>query len=202
MAIYTNKSQLGRIKLPSGTEYALVDVDGRLMLAPNFSTEASYSIGDHVLYDGPQGAVAGCNLYRFKVDHSAGEWNSQQVDLVTVDSEIKRLEGLIAGGIHYRGKTVTPLYDGATTNPISIGGTSYTAESGDMVILDLTSQSAPVSAYAINTAYLANTYIKNDGIVYIVKEAITALENTNFRAIEEKLGALKNEPEFLFDGST
>lgn len=41
--------------------------------------------------------------------------------------------GVGGGGIHPIGVTTTPLYDGATTNPIQINGESYTAETGDMV---------------------------------------------------------------------
>ena len=190
MAIYTNLSKLGRVKLPSGTEYALIDVDGRAMLAPNFSAEASYDIGDHVIYND--------NLYRFKAEHAAGAWNSAHVDQVTVDTEIKRLEGIIAGGIHYRGKTSTALYEGATTNPISIGGAQYTAESGDLVLVD---RNSVAITYATATAYSANTYIKNSGLYYITNAAITAGENTSFTAIEAKLDAVKSDPEFLFDGT-
>lgn len=42
-------------------------------------------------------------------------------------------EGGGGGGIRPIGVTTTPLYDGATTNPIQINGESYTAETGDMV---------------------------------------------------------------------
>lgn len=38
------------------------------------------------------------------------------------------------GGTHYKGVTTTALEDGAATNPIVIGGQSYTAVNGDMVI--------------------------------------------------------------------
>lgn len=37
-------------------------------------------------------------------------------------------------GVHFRGSTTTALTDGATTNPITIDGESYTAVMGDMVI--------------------------------------------------------------------
>lgn len=37
-------------------------------------------------------------------------------------------------GVHFRGSTTTALTDGATTNPITIDGSSYTAVIGDMVI--------------------------------------------------------------------
>ena len=190
MAIYSNLSKLGRVKLPSNTEYALIDVDGRSILAPNFAQTASYNEGDHVIYQD--------NLYRFNADHAAGAWNSSQVTQVTIDGEIKRLEGLIAGGVHYRGKTSTILYEGASTNPITINGASYTAEAGDMVIMDL---EAVKIDYAVNTAYAVNTYVKNGGIYYLVTEAITAVENTSIDAIRGKLNVIQQDPEFLFDGS-
>ena len=37
-------------------------------------------------------------------------------------------------GVHFKGSTTTALTDGATTNPITIDGSSYTAVMGDMVI--------------------------------------------------------------------
>lgn len=190
MAIYSNLSKLGRVKLPSGSEYALIDVDGRAIIAPNFSGEASYDEGDHVIYQD--------NLYRFNTNHAAGAWNATQVALVTVDAEIKRLEGLISGGIHYRGKTSTALHEGAATNPITINGASYTAEAGDMVIMDL--EAVKVN-YAVNTAYAVNTYIKDGGIYYIVIDAISASENTSINAIRGKLNVIPSDPEFLFDGA-
>lgn len=52
----------------------------------------------------------------------------------------KEARELIAGGVHYRGVTTTALTDGSTTNPIQIGGQSYTAESGDLVIYQETNK--------------------------------------------------------------
>lgn len=199
MAIYSNLSQLARVSLPgSANPYALVDIDGRLMLAPEYSTTAGYVIGDHVRYSGNP---YGCDLYRAKVDipAPAGPWDATKWDNVTVDSEIKRLEGIISGGVHYKGKTTTALYDGATTNPITINGGSYTAENGDLVLLDLASAS---NSYATATAYAVHTYIKNGSLYYITTAAITASENTSFQAIESKVDQLNSEPEFLFDGAS
>lgn len=50
MAVYADLSKLGRVQLPSGTVYALVDVDGRSMIAATYSTSASYDTGDYVIY--------------------------------------------------------------------------------------------------------------------------------------------------------
>lgn len=40
----------------------------------------------------------------------------------------------IAGGVLFRGVTTTALTDGASTNPITIAGESYTAVNGDLVL--------------------------------------------------------------------
>jgi hypothetical protein len=46
--------------------------------------------------------------------------------------EIADIKTTISGAMHWAGVTTTPLSDGATTNPITIGGESYTAKSGDV----------------------------------------------------------------------
>lgn len=40
----------------------------------------------------------------------------------------------LSGAMHYLGTTTTSITDGASTNPISIGGKSVTAKNGDVVI--------------------------------------------------------------------
>ena len=189
MAIYANLPKLGRTQTPSGNTYALIDVDGRSILAPNFSSQAEYLVGDHVIYND--------DLYRCKAN-TTGDWNASKWDNVTIDTEIKRLEGIITGGIHYRGKTSTGLYDGAVTNPVTINGESYTAINGDLVIVGLSSVAV---TYSENTAYDNHTYIVYGGTYYISNETITAVENTSFEAIEGKLNTISSEPEFLYDGS-
>lgn len=49
-------------------------------------------------------------------------------------SDIESITGSISGGMHYIGVSSTALSDGATTNPITIDGTSVTAKGGDIVI--------------------------------------------------------------------
>ena len=51
-------------------------------------------------------------------------------------SDIADIQRAISGGIRFRGETTTALTDGATTNPITINGESYTAVSGDLVLYD------------------------------------------------------------------
>lgn len=193
MAVYSNLAKLGRVKLPSGTTYALIDVDGRSMLAPNFSTSTSYNEGDYVIY--------GDTLYRFKTDHAAGAWDSDQATPVTVGSEINRVIGLISGGVHYRGKTTTPIHDGSTDNPITVNGGSLTVIDGDMVTLELDPAASPAgvaSVYATGTAYSVGTYLKNGSDYYYVKEAVTAQENTSISAIAGKLDKVQSNPMFIF----
>lgn len=52
----------------------------------------------------------------------------------TARSDIQEIRNLISGGVHYIGTTTTALTDGATTNPIVIGGKNVTAKSGDLAI--------------------------------------------------------------------
>ena len=125
-SLYHNLAKLGRVALPSGTEYALIDYNGRELIAQIFTTAASYQTDDYVIYED--------ELYRFIANKAAGSWDSTKVESTTVGIELKRLYNAISGGVHYVGKTTTPIYDGDRTNPIVIDGNSYTAKAGDMVI--------------------------------------------------------------------
>lgn len=49
-------------------------------------------------------------------------------------SDISTIQSAISGGMHYIGVTTTVLTDGASTNPITIGGNSVTAKAGDIAI--------------------------------------------------------------------
>ncbi len=180
---YHGLAKLGRVQLPSGTSYALIDYNGRELIAPIFATSASYAVGDYVIYSD--------ELYIATATHT-GAWNADHFSKVTVGSELKSIKASISGGIHYRGHTTSSLYEGATTNPIIINGASYTAVAGDMVILD-------PPAYATAKAYVAGEYVINSGVIYQVTEAITASANTKFSDLKTKI--VPNAPEFLFDGT-
>lgn len=195
-SLYHNLNKLGRVALPSGTEYALIDYNGRELITQIFNTAASYQKDDYVIYED--------ELYRFIVDKAAGPWDSTAVrGPITVGDELNRLESTIAGGVHYVGKTTTSLYDWARTNPIVIGGNSYTAKAGDMVIYDWSSS----LAYQSGVAYSANTYLAyTDAITRTVIHGITnqnisAEHNTDWESISEAVDILTSEPEFLFDGT-
>ena len=77
------------------------------------------------------------DIYKIKLP-SGTEYNikdsSARSSLSDHETRIETLEESIEGGIHYRGITTTALTDGATTNPITIDGSSFTAQSGDIVI--------------------------------------------------------------------
>ena len=185
MSIYSNYSFLGRVKLPSGTTYALIDVDGRGMLAPDFSTSASYTGNDYVIYNSD---LYKCNVSTF----GPAAWDSTKWTKVTVSSELKGIWSALTGGIHYRGYTTTSLYEGATTNPIIVDGNSYTAVAGDMVI-----ETPP--AYATGVAYTAGQYVVKSDVIYIILESISAANNTQFSDLVTR--AATNKPEFIYSGS-
>ena len=192
MSSYYNLAKLGRVKLPTNTEYALIDADGRAMIAPYYTSAASYSEGDYVIGTGLTGANAqyNDNLLKAKRDIPAGTaFNISDWEVVTVADEFGKLRESIKGGVHYRGKTSTLLYDGATTNPIIINGDSYTAEAGDLVIVDLY-KLTNFSIYIQGTAYAKGTYLQNLGNTYYVKEDITSTENTSWNAISSKVALI------------
>jgi hypothetical protein len=155
------KSYISQVQLPGvGTPYWIKDKEGRAIFATDFNSQQAYATGDHVIYEG--------NLYRFHTNHTAGtEWNEAQVDPVTVDSEIKRLEQLIGdSGLRYVGQTYTNLYDGASTSPVVIqpGGASHSPITGDIVFYPLTTTNTSTKVYATATEYYKNDVIyKNDG---------------------------------------
>lgn len=193
MASYSNLAKLGRVKLPTGTTYALVDVDGRAVITSEFSAEATYVKHDWVWYQDNLYELRGADTFG-PAAWPTGEGAPAPWVQITVNDAHKEVIELIKGGIHFRGKTTTSLYDECTTNPITIGGASYTAQEGDLVFVDL---SAVASTYATGTAYAAHVYIKNGALYYITKSAITATENTSITAIAAKLDQLNSDPEFI-----
>ena len=58
-----------------------------------------------------------------------GSSSGAEYRISSLETEISKL----ANATHWLGVTTTPLTDGATTNPITIGGSSVTAKSGDIV---------------------------------------------------------------------
>ena len=59
----------------------------------------------------------------------------EQISINT--NNIDDLYDIVAGGVHYRGKTTSNIFDGADVNPIIINGKSYKALAGDLVIKDV-----------------------------------------------------------------
>lgn len=64
--------------------------------------------------------------------------NGSQYDLKDAEArqDIVDIKSSITGAMHWAGFTTTALTDGATTNPIIIGGESYTAKAGDVVAIE------------------------------------------------------------------
>lgn len=202
MAYYISKVQLPG----SATEYLVKDSEGRALIAPEFSAEGTYVVGDHVIYNG--------KLYRFHTAHASVAWNNAHVDEVTVDSEIQRLEALIGdSGLRYVGQTYSELYDGSTLASISIvGGGSHTAMSGDIAYFPLSDSNTGIAAYTTGTAYANHKVIRvNKGSsenpqyrYFRANKAITAGENTSLDAIEpyiDYIGTNGENLEFLFNGT-
>ena len=186
--IYSNLPKLARIQLPTGTEYSLIDIALREMTAPQFASDsgAAYGVNDMVIYQN--------ELYICTGATTGGTFTPAKWSKVTISSELKNLKEQIAGGIHYRGYTTTSLYEDCTTNPIIIGGASYTAETGDMVIED-----AP--AYAIDRAYHDGEFCTHSGVIYQFTEDVTAAQNTSWDAISGSTIVKAAQPEFIFDGT-
>lgn len=205
MATYADKLKIARVQLPNGTEYALIDQDLREMVALPFNASSAYLAGDYVINPTDD------SLYRFVQNKEAGAWSSASVEKVQVGSEFKRLSSLIAGGIHYRGKTTSPLYDGATSGTpesdfptILINGAAYAPESGDLVILGLNTTSYSNYTDLIGRPLQEHLYFYNveSGVTtyYYVIADITAQENTSLAAIGNKINIVSKNLEFLFDG--
>ena len=197
-SLYYNLAKLGRVQLPSGTEYALIDYNGRELITEIFNPEASYTAGDYILYSADG---FGSELFRFTTNKAAGAWDSTKVQgPLTVGDELGRLEDLISGGVSYIGKTTTQLHDGDTSPVVTIGGSSYTASAGNMTIVD---RSGASINYTLNTAYNKGTYIKYGSpyTYWIVNDDITSTENTSWSAISGKVDVLPTDPEYIYSGT-
>lgn len=75
------------------------------LIADNFSTDQIYSVGDYVVYQG--------NLFRFTAAHSAGAWNENHVELVTVGGELNAKQDELTFD-------TTPIAN--SNNPVTSGG--------------------------------------------------------------------------------
>lgn len=127
-------SKLSKIQLPSGTQYRITDKDLREMVNARTFTEGVAYHKDEIIYEASTDSI-----YRVTADFTGGaSLDPTKVSETQITKEIEdrynEIKSLIAGGVHYRGKTSTPLTDGCSTNPIIINGQSYTAQAGDIVI--------------------------------------------------------------------
>lgn len=138
MSTYAKTAKLARIKLPSGTTYALVDQDGREMIASKYASGVAYSKGSYVWHSDPSVGEQGIDgLYRINNDITATNntgWTVMSVTSITVGEELKAIKAAIVNPMHYLGKTTTALSDNATTTPITINSKQVTPASGDITI--------------------------------------------------------------------
>lgn len=123
-------SPIFEITLPNGANYQMVDWCGRYaIITPEYAKATAYSSGDYVIYQS--------ELYRIDATISAASntgWAAVTKTKVSVGSELKSIKQTIVNPMHFLGTTTTAISDGSTTNPITIGGVSVTAVSGDIVL--------------------------------------------------------------------
>lgn len=90
--------------LGAASEGAVAAKASQSDIAPTFSDATAYTAGDVVYYEG--------SLYRFTANHSAGAWDSADVESVTVDDLVdglKPVDNIIDGDL--RAVTSNAVYD-------------------------------------------------------------------------------------------
>ena len=100
---------ISKIKVPGVTEaYLIKDNEGRLMIAPAYSSSTSYATGDYYVKEG----------YLWKVT-TGGIGDAVTGATTSVANELKSIKQSIAGAMHYIGITSTPLTDGSTITTLT-----------------------------------------------------------------------------------
>ena len=95
---------ISKIRVPGvETAYLIKDNEGRLMIAPAYSSSTSYATGDYYVKEG----------YLWKVT-TGGIGDAVTGVKTSVADELKSIKQSIAGAMHYIGVTSTKLTDGAT----------------------------------------------------------------------------------------
>ena len=88
------------------------DAKSRANFSDSFTTTISYSTGDLIIHDG--------SLYKFIQDHSAGEWDLEDVEQTTIKNELNNLGDLATlNSINYSDNYITnkPLLGGIEVRP-------------------------------------------------------------------------------------
>jgi hypothetical protein len=96
--------------LGAASEEAVAAKASQSDIAPTFSDATAYTAGDVVYYEG--------SLYRFTADHSAGAWDSADVEPVTVDDLVdglKPVDSITDGDM--RPVTSNAVYDAISIRP-------------------------------------------------------------------------------------
>lgn len=202
--------RIGKVQMPNGNEYYLVDRQGRLMIAEAFSTSSAstYAPGDYVIYedksDPPDLSKDG--LYICLTATTGGTFDENAWLKTDVGQQLINLKNSISGGIHYIGVTTTSLYEGSTINHIDIKGSGSTTIDTPVTKGDLTIEQPLM--YAANTAYTKGQYISyldalEGQVIYQIKQDITAAVNTGWSVM--LMGYVQKavtEPEFIWDGTS
>lgn len=141
--------------LGAASEEAVAAKASQSDIAPTFSDATAYTVGDVVYYDG--------SLYRFTADHAAGEWDSADVESVTVDDLVdglKPVDSVTDGDM--RPVTSNSVYD-YLNDSVSVTKQSSDTSRGDMVkrlfpLIDFTRINPNTVMVIDGTIYRVSTY--------------------------------------------
>lgn len=141
--------------LGAASEEAVAAKASQSDIAPTFSNATAYTVGDVVYYDG--------SLYRFTADHAAGEWDSADVESVTVDDLVdglKPVDSVTDGDM--RPVTSNSVYD-YLNDSVSVTKQSSDTSRGDMVkrlfpLIDFTRINPNTVMVIDGTIYRVSTY--------------------------------------------
>lgn len=128
-------------------------------VAQTFSADTAYLAGQYVWYNG--------ELYRFKVDHTAGSWNANHAVKAGVGDDTPSMlqldhlkVGSIPSGADMNDYTAPGNY--AVLNGTAANGITHIPEkqAGNLIVLTVTTSNQPVLVQAY-LAYTGNLYIRN-----------------------------------------
>ena len=137
---------ISKIKVPGVTAaYLIKDNEGRLMIAPEYSSSTPYSVDDYYVKDG----------YLWKVA-TGGTGAAVTGATTSVANELKSIKQSISGAMHYIGVTKTVLTDGATTDTLEpLDGQNSLSKTtdfkaGDVVLAPVTGKAEKYYEYVWN----------------------------------------------------
>lgn len=132
----TYNSKTGKFTVSYGT-VATDDITAKAVTTAKIADSAitTAKIADSAVTDVK---IAKVSASKVEVAAAAGDTAAVMLPakLSAIDGEISSIKSAIAGGTHFVGTTTTALFDGATTNPITVGSKSHTPVAGDIVLYD------------------------------------------------------------------